>query len=415
MAAGYHLKTIFGILLSLSEDPHPLVHFWTLEGLSKVADSAGLTFSGFVSSSLGMLAQRYYAETHNEEAASAASSNLEVECPTTAVIARCLDSLVNVLGPDLQDMHKVRELILTITGQLATEDEPLVIAGNLRCFEHMSLYAAEHMDYSGYVRSLQSYLNSPEIDVRNAVFDGLYSLMKRGAERVINNAESGFEDQLWMALDGAPLHEGLRNIIKTWLHQTCLSRTDLWIQRFQSLMNRTRSEEEMPAGSTDTNQKGIPDLRDEEVAGFAAASASDLENSKESAGKDQELLRWQVRAFTMECLSELLAAVEKDMLSSDSAAPAGVTLQEKIADVIRIAFAASTAQVLELRIWGLRIIDQVLKVGEYSYESNIGRTDYAADIRENPRSRFSGSIITGPVPSTVHLGIDACFCSRLFS
>src|SRR5437868_2449563 len=41
MAAGYHLKNILGILMSLSNDPHPVVHFWALDSLSRVADSAG--------------------------------------------------------------------------------------------------------------------------------------------------------------------------------------------------------------------------------------------------------------------------------------------------------------------------------------------------------------------------------------
>ncbi|KAB8291869.1 hypothetical protein EYC80_006649 [Monilinia laxa] len=57
MAAGFHLKTILGILMSLCNDPHPTVHIWALESLSRVADSAGLTFSGYVASTLGMLCQ----------------------------------------------------------------------------------------------------------------------------------------------------------------------------------------------------------------------------------------------------------------------------------------------------------------------------------------------------------------------
>jgi len=45
MAAGFHLKNILGILMSLGNDPHPVVHFWAIDALSRVADSAGLSFS----------------------------------------------------------------------------------------------------------------------------------------------------------------------------------------------------------------------------------------------------------------------------------------------------------------------------------------------------------------------------------
>ncbi|KAI9783710.1 MAG: hypothetical protein M1816_001191 [Peltula sp. TS41687] len=363
MAAGHHVKTIFGVLLSLSDDPHPLVHFWALEGLQKVVESAGLSFAGFVSSTLGMLAQRYVADTHNEEISSLPSSNLEFEFPTPAVIARCLDSLINVLGPDLSDAKKVRELILVLIAQLQKEDDPLVLVATMRCLEHISIYAVEHMDYSAYARNLQSYLGSSRIDVRDAAVDGLYNLIKLDAGRVIGSMQDGFEDQIWIALDSTPDDSGLQNAIRSWLSQTCLASTASWIQRIQKVMNQTRPKSSPAPTTVNTNPAtAAPDLQDEEVAGFAASSTNDQETSAVTTGMEQELLKWQVRAFAMECLSEMLATVGKEMASSSEATPAGMTLQEKVADVIRTAFSASTSNVVDLRIWGLRIIDQTLKM-----------------------------------------------------
>lgn len=366
MAAGHHVKTIFGVLLSLSDDPHPLVHFWALEGLQKVIESAGLSFAGFVSSTLGMLAQRYVADTHNEEISSLASSNLEFEFPTPAVIARCLDSLINVIGPDLSDTKKVRYLILTLIAQLQKEDDPLVTICALRCLEHISIYAPERMDYGAYARSLQGYLDSPEIDIRDAAIDGLYNLIKLDAERAIGSMKDGFEDQIWIALDRVPGDSGLRNTIKSWLSQTCVSSTGLWVQRFQRVMNQTRPKHISSPMPVPTNPTAAaPDLQDEEVAGFATSSTNDQVASAVTTGMEQELLKWQVRAFAMECLSELLATVGKEMTSSEEATPASMALQEKVAEVIRIAFSASTSTVVELRIWGLRIIDQILRVSKH--------------------------------------------------
>ena len=42
--SGSHLKTLVGILLSLSSDPHPVLHFWALYALAQVIESAGLMF-----------------------------------------------------------------------------------------------------------------------------------------------------------------------------------------------------------------------------------------------------------------------------------------------------------------------------------------------------------------------------------
>lgn len=362
MAAGYHLKTIFGILLSLSDDPHPSVHFWALEALSKVAESAGLTFSGFVSSALGMLAQRYMADTHNAEISAVTFSNLEFDLPTTAVIGRCLDSLINVLGPDLQDASKVRNLVMTLATQLQKEEDAQVVIGSLHCFEHLSMYAAEHMDFMIYVRNLQSYLNAPEIGIQDAAIDGLYSLIKRGAERVLEATSEGFENQVWVALDGTPDHWGLRKIIGSWLQQTCLSAIGDWIEQIQRVMKQSRSDVDVGLEQETKTINAQPEVQDDEVAGFAAASANNQDTASNETGKEQELLRWQVRAFALDCLSELLATVSKEMTASDGNTPAGTALQERLGDVIRIAFSASTSHVVDLRLRGVRIVDQILKV-----------------------------------------------------
>ncbi|KAJ4287630.1 hypothetical protein N0V90_012333 [Kalmusia sp. IMI 367209] len=351
MAAGYHLKNILGILMSLGNDPHPVVHFWALDSLSKVADSAGLTFSSYVTSTLGMLAQLYGADTHNSESASLASSNIELDLPTPAVIARCIDSTINVLGPDLQDMAKARGY---------AESDVLITIESLKCQEHVSLYAPGHIEFSVYVRQLQQAIESNATQIRDMAVDGLHNLMRRDTEEVIRSGEPGLEDQLWHVLDSQPEHEVVRNIIRNWLHQTGLTDTATWVQRCHSVLTKTKKVAELEE-KVDTKPKGgQTDLQDEEVAGFAAAVNAPGEDGS-TTQTSQELLKWQVRTFGMDCLSELLAMVSKEAAFREEA-PCVMALQKRIADVVRIAFSASTAGVVQLRIRGLKIIDQVLKL-----------------------------------------------------
>ncbi|OCL07186.1 HEAT repeat protein-like protein [Glonium stellatum] len=360
MAAGYHLKNILGILMSLSNDPHPTVHFWALESLSRVADSAGLTFSGYVSSTLGMLAQLYVADTHNCESGSLASSNLEVDLPSPAVIARCIDSNINVLGPDLQDMAKARDMIMTLIGEFQVEEEELVLIESLKCQEHLSLYAPGHMEFAAYVKHLQKDMKSDSAQIRDMAIDGFHNLMRRDAEEVIRTAEPGLEDQLWFVFNSVPEYEILRNIIRNWLHQTGLSNTATWVQRCHTILTKTMHRTDQPTSIAEIKPKDVPDLQDEEVAGFAASSGPGDDTSS-IPQSSQELLKWQVRTFAMDCLNELLGMVSREVASRDDS-PAALALQQRIADVIRIAFSASTAGVVELRIRGLKIIDQVLKI-----------------------------------------------------
>ena len=357
MAAGLHLKNILGILMSLSNDPHPTVHFWALDALSKLADSSGLSFSGYVSSTLGMLAQVYVAESHSDEVASLASSNLETEMPTTPVIGRCIDSIINVLGPDLQDMTKARELIITMIAQFRTEEDQLVSIESLRCLEHMSLYAPGQMEFAAYVKRLQGDLDVDVPQIQDMAIDGLHNLMRRNADEVIQTANPGLEDKIWLTLNALPEHEVARNIIWNWLRQTGLTNTAQWIQRCNVVLTRILTKTANAPQTAEPKPSGAPEIQDEEVAGFNAA---DGEQSAVSASS-QELLRWQVRTFAMDCLIEMISMVAKEASVRDES-QAELALQQKVGDVVRIAFSASTAGVVSLRVRGLRIIDQILKV-----------------------------------------------------
>lgn len=360
MGAAYHLKTITGILMSLCNDPHPTVHFWALEALANAADAAGLGFGPYVSGTLGMLAQLYLSETHHSEVASPISMSLELELSTTAAITRCLDSIINVVGPDLQDSTKSRELILTLIGQLQNEEDILVQRASLSCLEHLSLYAPGHMVFSDYVKTLQKYLNSDHHDLRDVAVDGLYNLMKRNSYDVIAAADPGLEDQLWLVLDVSPQHDGIRNIIRNWVRQTSLTDTGAWLLRFQNVLKMTRPKAAEEAHGSETKSGPAIDLQDEEVAGFAAAGGV-TKDEKEPSRSDAEPLRWQVRTFAISCLHDIFILIGKDV-ATNGESPAQVALQGRIADVVRMAFSASTSSVLESRVWGLKIIGAVLKM-----------------------------------------------------
>ena len=358
MAAGLHLKTIVGVLMSLCNDPHPVVHFWALGGLERVANSAGLTFSPFASSSLGMLAQLYNADTHNAEAAALATSNIEMTFLTPVVISRCVDSLINVLGPDLQDIAKTRNLILTLLRQFQLEENPALVTESSKCLDHFSLYASNFVDFSGYVKRLQTELRASNSLMRDVAVRGLSNLMKRDAASVVRTASETLEDDIWLAFDDAPDNKPLKKMIQEWLQQTALTETELWIQRCQRIMTKTRNKVELPP-STAVHATAA-DIPDDEVAGFASAVAGEGQGDATGDGvAGQELLKWQTRNFAMSCLSELLATVQEAILP-DTSIPAELALQSKVGDIVRMAFSASTANVIELRVWGLKIIDQVL-------------------------------------------------------
>ena len=356
MAAGFHLKKIHGILMSLCSDPHPTVHFWAVEALSTVAESAGLTFSAHMPSTLGLLAQLWISDTHCEEADAIGTSNAELEMPTPAAVAHTVASLINVLGPDLQDMSKTQELIFALVGQFDLDEEPMVQGQSLECWEHISLYASNLVDSTKYVQQLQHGLLSSDSGVHNIAVDGLYSLIRRDADVVFGSATSDLQDQIWASFSDPNRQVGIRGIIEAWTSQTALTKTSQWIARCQDILTRTVTKGEETAHDSKADQ---PPLQDEEIAGFNLGEGKEDDATSGTVG--QELLRWQVRAFALQCLSSIFAAAAKD-LQPRIDSEAGLVLQQKVADIIRMAFLASTSSVVELRIGGLKLIDQVLTV-----------------------------------------------------
>ena len=361
MAAGFHLKNIHGILMSLASDSHPIVHYWALNSISKIADSAGLAFSGYVSATLGMLAQLYVSESHNEYCVLISTSNSEFDSPSVTALAGCLDSIINVLGPDLQDLTKERNMILTLTYQFQTEHSTLIVSESLRCLENLLMYAPGHISFAPYVRQLQDKLVSDDPRIQQTALTGLYNIMRRDAEGVLSAIGPDLESEMWLVLHDTYGQGIMRDIVDDWVDQSGMQKIDVWVARVQNILTRVASQTSHNRAPT-ARQKREPDLQDEEVAGFAAAAS---ETAKDDPGipseASQELLRWQARHIAMACLNKILSAVARD-ISTHNESSHRASLQARVADIVRIAFSASTASVVELRIEGIQIIGKVLQV-----------------------------------------------------
>ncbi|KAK3112003.1 hypothetical protein LTR53_012165 [Teratosphaeriaceae sp. CCFEE 6253] len=360
MAAGFHMKTIVGILMSLAADAHPHVHFWALDSLAQVAESAGLNFVGYVSNTIGMLGRLYVSDSHNVETAALAPSNMTMDLPVTSAIARGIDGTINVLGPDLQDASRTRDMIVSFVRLFSSEADVGIRLESLRCLEHLSLYAPGHLHFAEYLEGLHQDIELGSAETAKVALHGLSVLMRRDAPGIIRTARPGLEDRLWDYLNAYPDQADIRSIFSNWLHQTGPSNPTEWIHRCNTILTRTKAKVEQPTTST-AKDTAAPDVQDEEVAGFAAAAGVAKEDESQAPTSTQELMRWQVRLFAMGCLHDLITVISKEAAINEDS-PGVVALQQKVADVVRIAFSASTAGVTGLRVVGMRIIDQILKL-----------------------------------------------------
>ncbi|KAK9458340.1 armadillo-type protein [Dipodascopsis uninucleata] len=351
LAAGFHLKTIISILMSLSNDPHPVVHFWALNALSTTAESAGLTLSSHIASALGMVCSLYLSDTHNEECSSPLSADLEVQFSTVGAIGHCLDALINALGPDLQENAKNRELIGLLIQDLSLDDNPQVVTEAIRCYQHALLFAPQFFDLRTFIFKLAKCLRSSNADLRNAAIDCYYQLARNDVRLILSYAGKGLESLFWLSFDMTPNHEGLKSIMYTWISQTGISEARKWVARCQAILVRSipRAHKVGTNDPMDISVEGS-DLGDEEVESFAAAIDGSSDND-DGSKKDGELLKWQTRQFSLKCLEEVIR-MNKDSLQN---------LVPVMGDMIRIAFSASTSPILDMRLIGVKILDDILQ------------------------------------------------------
>ena len=123
LAAGPLLKTTVHVLMSLVNDPHPVVHFWALLALARVIDAASLAYAAYVPSTLGLLFRAYMSESHEPEGGTLNHVNIKGELPAYQAICQNVDAVITVVGPDIQESARTRTLILDLVHQLIREEE----------------------------------------------------------------------------------------------------------------------------------------------------------------------------------------------------------------------------------------------------------------------------------------------------
>ncbi|ANB15018.1 Laa1p [Sugiyamaella lignohabitans] len=361
MFAGIHLKTILGVLMSLANDPHPTVHFWALESISVTIENTGMSFMGYASSTLSTLNKLYLLESHSDETMSAVSSNLGVELPTTKVIARCVCALITLLGPDLQASQKNMATVLALIRLFEVSEYNSVVLESSRCIQELTIFAPASINIEAYTRRMHSDLMKTDNDLlRDVAIDGLYQLIRTQGNHIFQLAGPGLDKHIWVAFDQSPDNKPLRKFIEYWLDQTGVDRPFDWISRVQAILTKSRTMFVAEQDREDTNQAATNalELGDEEGTSF---TVSDSDGAAGSNGKDasfaNEPLRWQTRALATECLHKLVQLLLRGKSLQDREKS---VIIPRIGDIIKIAFSSSTASVLELRLLGLGLLDEIL-------------------------------------------------------
>lgn len=366
LAASPILKTVVDVLVSLSADPHPLVHYYALQALSHVVSSASLAYAPFTTSTLGLLAKLYMSETHEPEGGTPGSVNLRSDLPALQAFCRVIDSLIRVIGPELQpergaEPNKVQELVMILVREFMRESAEGVAVEATKATQHILMFAPALLDQAELVATLRSRLGSSRQPLRLAAVNSVYQLVQRDAVLMSKLGGDGLVQDLFALLDDDPSIEGVRAAIKSWLAQTADANPSGWIDLCQRIMSRSdASQRALDATAQPAQLEGF----DEESQGLG------VDAGERPAAKTQTTSRWRTQLFALECLHHVFVTVVKrgrpehfDVVRARALrANRRSLLISRVADLIKMAFTASTAQVMQIRLEGLVVLRDVIQV-----------------------------------------------------
>lgn len=360
LAAGPLLKTTIHVLMSLVNDPHPVVSFWAMRALARVIDAASLAYASYVPSTLGLLFRVYMLESHEPEGGSLNYVNMRGELPLYQALCQTIDAVITVVGPDIQESARTRTLVLDLVRQFIAEEDDGICVEAIKGVQHLLIFAPEHIDVPKLVTQFRAYLASTRRPLKLASINALYQLVQKDVMTLSRLGGDQLVEELFAMLDDDASVAGVRNVITSWLQQTVVYNPSAWIDLCQRIMSRTTASQE---------------------AGDAAAKRSDLDDEGQSLSVDpsadgdttsssRSTARWRTQLFALQCLHEICTTVarsgRREHLDLAFARAQGIAPQRllisRIADLIRIAFTASAAHVMDIRLEGLTVLRDVIEV-----------------------------------------------------
>ena len=191
--------------------------------------------------------------------------------------------------------------------------------------------------------------------------NALYQLVQRDVMSISRLGGDQLVEELFAMLDDDSSVDGVRNVITSWLQQTVVYNPSAWIDLCQRIMSRTTASQQ--AGDA-AAKRG--DMLDDEGQSLSIEQTDD----GNAQGPSRSTARWRTQLFALQCLHEICRTVGRSgrrehldiAFARSQGLPLPRLLVSRISDLIKIAFTASAAHVMEIRLEGLTVLRDVIEV-----------------------------------------------------
>lgn len=393
MGSSQHLNTSVSILLALAQDgSSPVVQVWSLYALSLIADSGGPMFRGYIEPALSLGLKLLL---------TVPQSHVDVhQC-----IGRVLAALITTIGPELQgngtSICSVRSNFLCACAVMQAHSDPLVQAEATGCLQQLHLFAPRHVNLSSLVPTLCRTLSSNYLMLRKAAIACLRQLTTREAKEVTEHAISIFTDDdgllseyglmgmLFAMLDTESDPEQIKNIhdtIISMLQMLAADNLSQWLSMCKRVLT-VASESEMAGDAP----KEVDGDEDDDNAEFHTDEPTQTHPAVQP--------RWKTRVFAAECVRRIISSCEQgnskhfDLIAAKDLHNRGDYLVLHLSDLIRMSFMAATSDSDQLRLEGLKtlqeIIDKFARVPEPEFPGHLLLEQFQAQVGAALRPAFA--------------------------
>lgn len=360
IAARPALKTVVDITMTLAADPHPTVHYWSLRALTAIIDTAGLDFTPYVSSCIGLVSKISAADSHDSEGGTLATSTLRGDLPVRQATCAVVDCVISAAGPGLYETPNTAQAVSALVQGFLFDEDVRVIVQAGSALQHLLLVSPSHIITPHLTAILVNQLHAPVLAIQISSVNSIYQIVRRDVLGISKLGGDKLVERLFTILDAAPSVSGVKQTITTWMLQTATVNPAGWLAICQKVLSQETSNWQVA-----DKQTVKAAVEDEEAQGLRGVAGDSVR-----AVNQGFLARWPTRAFALTCITILLKQLYD---CTGQRVPTGVTaarnansairkLHPKIPDLVRMALLSSTSSNLELKVQGLYLLQHVIIV-----------------------------------------------------
>lgn len=418
-----HLK-ILTLLETLVCDPHPVVHTWTLKSISILIENLPSMDIANISKMLILLNSISTDEKYGRNSRSVWSFNYGCCYNSHRIIGKILLHLTQLLGPEVEDLNsgalnafKSMVFMLMDGNDTVQSIYAIKITNTLAAFKFGSIFftgrcvpiAATFIKEALYVNLIgpSGYKSSSYRPSNSVALKAGFELFRQYVRlEIFKTLNDRLEALNWAYLSLFPTSVYGNCFIEEWFDHSC--HDDLcWVERLQQLFFISRNDllsivtgkshaQSLQSSNAVLEEANLPDTNVEERS-FTVESSDSVKN---------DTLPWQTKFLLLRLLRKLLlVGAEDDRVKR--------VLFQKVPDMIRMSFSASTINVPEIRKAGIDVLGLIIELfdGKENGLENASLADEDAQLVSALMPAFGADSFPTLIPTALKVcAIYLCSC-----